>query len=340
MKTNNTFKHIFAATLLACGCFLNANADDGNVYVYKNGHVMFMDSKSKIDSIALEENKTKVSFYGSDKTQLYTTLASDIDSIAFDFTAPVADMLDVKFGEDGSVTDVSPMNNPIETYATTDGENYVESTVPTYYSDEYGRYVAEYHNQMGNSKLGPNGVYSKMDFASNEDFINKLKDGHTLETIVRVNEEVPDAESKWFSAHEAGGTGLMICKSGKGLNGHNEITFLPYVTLDGNTSKTGWKFCPSGVTPEVGTFYDVVGVWNKEEGKAYIYINGELANTVDAAGELHLPDNEAARWFGIGCDAGPKGGQWGGNWDIVSVKVYDAPLTEYDVKMIYEKSQQ
>ena len=338
MKTNITLKHIFAATLLACGCFLNANADDGNIYVYKNGSVKFMVSQDKVDRIALEENKTKVSFYDSNNTQLYTASASDIDNISFDFTAPVADMLDVQFGEDGSVTDVSPMNNPIETYATTDGENYVESTVPTYYSDEYGSYVAEYHNQMGNSKLGPNGVYSKMDFASNEDFINKLKDGHTLETIVRVNEEVPDAESKWFSAHEAGGTGLMICKKKNGLNGEDEITFLPNVSADGTKSK--WIWCTSGVTPEVGTFYDVVGVWNKEEGKAYVYINGELANTVDAAGELHLPDNEAARWFGIGCDAGPKGGQWGGNWDIVSAKIYDAPLTEYDVKMMYEKSQQ
>ncbi len=338
MKTNITLKHIFAATLLACGCFLNANADDGNVYVYKNGHVVFYESQEKVDRIALEENKTKVSFYDSNNTQLYTASASDIDNISFDFTAPVADMLDVQFDEDGSVTDVSPMNNPIETYATTDGENYVESTVPTYYSDEYGRYVATYANKWGAGDLGTNGVYSKMDFASNEDFINKLKDGHTLETIVRVNEEVPDAESKWFSAHEAGGTGLMICKKKNGLNGEDEITFLPNVSADGTKSK--WIWCTSGVTPEVGTFYDVVGVWNKEEGKAYVYINGELANTVDAAGELHLPNKEAARWFGIGCDAGTTSGQFGGNWDIVSAKIYDAPLTEYDVKMMYEKSQQ
>ena len=337
MKTNITLKHIFAATLLACGCFLNANADDGNVYVYKNGSVKFMISQDKVDRIALEENKTKVSFYDSNNTQLYTASASDIDNISFDFTAPVADMLDVQFGEDGSVTDVSPMNNPIETYKNNNG-NYVESTVPTYYSDKYGRYVATYANKWGAGDLGTNGVYSKMDFASNEDFINKLKDGHTLETIVRVNEEVPDAESKWFSAHEAGGTGLMICKKKNGLNGEDEITFLPNVSADGTKSK--WIWCTSGVTPEVGTFYDVVGVWNKEEGKAYIYINGELANTVDAAGELHLPNKEAARWFGIGCDAGTTSGQFGGNWDIVSAKIYDAPLTEYDVKMMYEKSQQ
>ena len=337
MKTNITLKHIFAATLLACGCFLNANADDGNIYVYKNGSVKFMVSQDKVDRIALEENKTKVSFYDSNNTQLYTASASDIDNISFDFTAPVADMLDVQFGEDGSVTDVSPMNNPIETYKNNNG-NYVESTVPTYYSDEYGRYVATYANKWGAGDLGTNGVYSKMDFASNEDFINKLKDGHTLETIVRVNEEVPDAESKWFSAHEAGGTGLMICKKKNGLNGEDEITFLPNVSADGTKSK--WIWCTSGVTPEVGTFYDVVGVWNKEEGKAYVYINGELANTVDAAGKLHLPNKEAARWFGIGCDAGTTSGQFGGNWDIVSAKIYDAPLTEYDVKMMYEKSQQ
>lgn len=337
MKTNNTLKTISAAMLLACGVVLNANAQDGNVYAYHAGHVVFMDSENNINRVALESNKTVISFYDNDEKVLFTTPANGIDSISFNFTAPVADMLDVQFGEDGSVNDVSPMHNPIQTFATEDGEHYAESVVPVRYSDQYGRYIATYANDWGKGSLGKNGVYSKMDYSSNSDFMAKLADGHTLRAIFCANDEVPDAESKWFSGHEAGGTGLMVCKSGKGMNGGNDITFLPNVSADG--SKSNWIWAVSGVRPEPGTFYDVVGVWNKEEGKAYIYVNGELLNTVEAAGELHFPNNEAARWLAIGCDAGPKGGQFGGNWDIVTTKVYDAPLSKYDVQMMYNEAQ-
>ena len=46
----------------------------------------------------------------------------------------------------------------------------------------------------------------------------------------------------------------------------------------------------------------MVGVWNKEAGKAYIYINGKLAGEASAEGDLKFPAT-AAQWFGIGGDA-------------------------------------
>ena len=71
-------------------------------------------------------------------------------------------------------------------------------------------------------------------------------------------------EYKPFSAHEAGGTGFLICKEGQG--GHPAcITFLPNVST---TGKSTWRWAQSDVTPEPGRYYHVVGVWDKTAEKA------------------------------------------------------------------------
>ena len=64
------------------------------------------------------------------------------------------------------------------------------------------------------------------------------------------------SEIKPFSSMQSGGTGFLMTDSSKGM----EITFLPHV---GNS----YKWAQSGITPEVGRYYHVVGVWNKEKGK-------------------------------------------------------------------------
>ena len=65
-----------------------------------------------------------------------------------------------------------------------------------------------------------------------------LADGHTLEAVVMADypEPIPNGEAKFFSSHEAGGTGMMICKTGNGKNGLNELTFLPKVSTNGKSS--------------------------------------------------------------------------------------------------------
>ena len=129
----------------------------------------------------------------------------------------------------------------------------------------------------------------------------------------------------------AGGTGFLICTTGNG-GGKNSFTFLPNVTTTGNST---WRWATSGVTPMVGFYYHVIGVWNKEEAKAYIYVNGELCNTVDAPGEFRFA-NEGCNWFCVGGDASANGAEAGWRGDVVIARVYNKPLTEEEVKKLWE----
>lgn len=249
-------------------------------------------------------------------------LWNQVDSLA---AVPVADLLDVHFTADGGAEDVSPMKNDVQ-IVSPDGK------IDTYYNAPYGTYAAKINNPWGGSTNNTT-TYCKVDFENNQKFRDALADGHSVETLWKYtyNGTLPNSEAKWFSAMQGGGTGFLICKQDKGKNGGNELTFLPNVTT---TGKSNWIWATSGVIPESEKYYDIVGVWNKAEGKAYIYVNGELKNKVDAAGELKFA-SAGANWFGIGCDANPKGGEAGGNWEIVKAKVYDDALTEHQVSNIW-----
>ena len=237
-------------------------------------------------------------------------------------TAPEADLLDVVFNEDGTAEDVSPMKNVVEIGGT-------GATV--YYNETYNRYVASFNNPWGSTCTG----YYKVDFESNEAVRNALSDGHSLEMLVMGDYEgaIQNVEAKPFSAMQGGGTGLLICTtSGERMN---EFTFLPNVTESGNST---WRWTNSGVVPVPKTYYHVIGVWNKEESKAYIYIDGNLKNTVNAPGNFRFA-NAGCNWFCVGGDADPNGGGQGWKGDVVIARAYDKALTQMEVTALWNKLQ-
>ena len=130
---------------------------------------------------------------------------------------------------------------------------------------------------------------------------------------------------------EAGGTGFLITT----ISGErqNEITFLPNVSPQ---PANNWIWTTSGVVPEPEVYYHVVGVWNKEEGKSYIYVNGELKNVVDAVGNFNFPSDLAAQWIGIGCDASAGGGASSGDWTIVTTRIYSKALNQYEAEALWD----
>ena len=295
--------------------YLNAQE---HIYVYKQGSIAFKEKTNTIDSVALEKNKTELGFYNAPNSRFYNTPIEEIDSIVFAMEKPVADILDVVFKTDGTAEDISPMKNAITTNSS--------GALSTYYSNTYKRFVAKF----GNTWAGATSGFYRIDYANNEAFKEALKDGHTLEAVVMADFEPPisEGEAKFFSSHETGGTGLMVCKAFRGLNGKNELSFLPHVGGD-------WKFAASGIVPQPQIYYHIVGTWNKEEGKARIYINGELKNTAEAAGEFKFPKDNS-NWFAIGCDAGPTA-QLGWSGDVVLARVYDNPLTQQEVDILWNE---
>lgn len=234
--------------------------------------------------------------------------------------AIVADLLDVIFDEDGKAHDASPSKMQIE---------YVEGTSHmNYYSELYGRTVAHFNHMPGS--VVSNGYY-KVNYSGNPDFIGKLKDGHSLEVVFSTQEKLTGAkEVKMFCSHEGGGTGFLMTTSGWG----NSLTFLPNVSTN---SSSHWCWTKSGVNPEPGRYYHAVGVWDKKQEKAFIYVDGALKGTVDAKGDLRLPTSSSAHWFGIGADASPNSGQSAWYGDVVIARIYDQVLTAENVAELYAK---
>ena len=197
----------------------------------------------------------------------------------------------------------------------------------TYYNDLYSRYAAHFNHTPGTSV---NEGFYKADYSANKQFQDALADGHTLEALFKLDEKSDgSAELKMFSAMSSGGTGFLISKADRGT----ELTFLPNVST---TGKSSWVWTKSGINPEAGRYYHVVGVWNKQEAKTYIYVDGELKGTMDAPGNYVPPTTTTSYWFGIGGDASATVGQNAWKGDVAIARVYDAPLTAEKVKALWE----
>ena len=231
-----------------------------------------------------------------------------------------ADILDVVFNQDGTAQNIAPTSLTVNQYNRKALFSFYPNAIATYYHSTFNRYVAHFNNPLG----GNASAYYRIDYGNYADIVNAISDDHSLEAVFRLDTaHSGTAEAKFFAAHQSGGTGFLISKSEKG----QDITFLPHV--GGN-----YIWCGSGIKPEVGKYYHVIGVWDKSSGNAHIYINGELKNTVPAAGELKLGSET---WFGIGCDAGPTPNiAWNGEVSIA--RVYGRALTADEANTLYQKA--
>ncbi|WP_295939801.1 glycerophosphodiester phosphodiesterase family protein [uncultured Alistipes sp.] len=232
---------------------------------------------------------------------------------------PKADLLDIEFRNDGTAVDNSPMGIPVQTV---DG-----TAMMTYYNDLYSKYVAHFNHTPGETVK--EGFY-KADYSANVQFQNALADGHTIEAVFKVDQKSDGSkELKMFASHSSGGTGFVISTASRGT----QLTFLPNVST---TGKSSWVWTQSGINPEAGRYYHVVGVWNKEENKSYIYVDGELKGTANTSGNYVPPTTTTSYWFGIGADASATDGQNAWKGDVALARIYDAPLTAEKVQALWE----
>lgn len=218
-------------------------------------------------------------------------------------------MLDVVFNDDGSASDASSYGIPVTVYP--------GAALVTYMNSFCGHNVARFNNTPGTTVSSG---YYKANYSVSTDFVSGLSDGHTVEAMFMLDTEAAGkGEIKMFSSHQSGGTGFLITAQDRG----NQIAFLPDVN-----SNYVWTL--SGIVPERGRYYHVVGVWDKKAGKSRIYVDGEKKAEVSAAGSLTFPSSVGYYWFGVGADAGNSGeSAWKG--DVVLARVYDAVLDDAQV---------
>lgn len=183
--------------------------------------------------------------------------------------------------------------------------------------------------------------FYRIDYTDNQAFKDAIADGHTLEVLFKpeYSGTIADREAKVFASHEAGGTGIMVKTKGSGSNSVNGLTFLPNVSTSGNST---WRWTNSDIVPQNDAYYHVVGVWDKESQKSYIYVNGVLENELDLDGSNYVGPKAGAEKFCIGGDAcvvsGDKttGVQNGINGTVVLARIYDDPLTGEQAQRLYQ----
>ncbi len=229
----NPFKiFTFAGALMTASVAAAMSGEEtSSLYLYHNNSVIYAVEAAQVDSIAWEENGTRVSLYDAEGTQLFTSDIERVDSLSTNLHTPKADILDVVFNEDGTATDISPMANEIRTFAS--------DKLKTYYNPTYGRYAAHFDNPWAGAASG----YYRIDYQNNDTFKKALENGHTLEVVVMAD-EVNNSEAKFFSSHQAGGTGLMICNKNDGRK-FNSFTFLPNVS---ESEASTWRWANRNIT--------------------------------------------------------------------------------------------
>jgi len=304
--------------LSAEGATLSFSVDANAAWTYTNSAPEWLTETSRTDkalTFSAAENLSPTPRSATLKFSL-ADYSNYVEFTVTQKTGIVADMLDIVFHNDGTAEDVSQMHNTVTT---------LESTALfTSYNSALERYCAVFKHTAG---AGVTAGYYKIDYANNQAFKDKLADGHTLELLASFDDDMPkNMEIKPFSSMEAGGTGLMISSD-------NQLTYLPNISTTGTSN---WLWTRSGVTPEKGKIYHLVGVWNKQQQKTAVYINGELKNRVDAPGNLVFPNAVDKYWFGIGADAGASGqAAWRGK--VFLARVYDDPLTDSEVTSLWNR---
>lgn len=261
---------------------------------------------------------------------------TEIDSVIFykpQTLSLVADMLDVEFNLDGTAIDVSPMGH---TVTKIEQDHPFTVTLNT----TYNRNVVNFSPAANGVNLPEGeGSYYRIDYEGNTEFQDKLASGHSFETLVKFDVDYSagdlDYETKFFSTHQSGGTGFMIARK-NAASGPNGLTFLPNVaTTEGGGSR--WIWANSQVKPDGEKWYHLVGVWDKDAGKAYIYVNGELKGEEDAIGFYRPAVLSAGLWIAIGGDPGNNVLQNPFAGSLTIARIYDKALTAAEAEYLWSQ---
>lgn len=220
--------------------------------------------------------------------------------------APKADLIDLVFNADGTATDISALANPVEAIGT---PKVVKSTQydmnvfcakqNTWFSDPYTAFRVE----------------------ATDAIMTAIQDGMTIEVMLRpysASGSLPNGWGNAFGFEQGGGSGLLI----------EDGTWRFETRSNGSYHTAVWT-----QDPVMGEWVHLVGVWNQEAGKAYIYANGELVGETDATGEYGFPN---AQYIFCGCDVtSSNNGEHSIPGDYAYFRMYSDPLTAEQVAAVY-----
>ncbi len=224
---------------------------------------------------------------------------------------PQADLFDISFAKSGSATDLSPMVNRIS-----------KSGFPAaVFSDELGQYV--YDGTRTEWGEAPDRYHY---FDMQDKIWNQLTDGFSVECLVRPSWSEDEQPAKWCSLlgyQQNGGFGMLVGSDRKWL-------FQPHI---------GGRYINlrSNLQPQKDQWTHLVGVWDKQAGRALFYVDGQLQAQADCSGELGAPNSSYRRCF-VGCDLNGADGtaEAAFRGQIAHLRLYRAPLSAAQVTTLFE----
>lgn len=147
----------------------------------------------------------------------------------------------------------------------------------------------------------------------------KISNAVSIECMFKYN-SLPSGEHDIFSNQQSGGIGL-------GLDG-GKLTFFAHV---------GGSYRQPAAAIQAGQWVHAIGVVDGESVK--LYVNGELAGEIAAAGPVKFTSNTTAFNFVIGGDSSPGNtAEYFSNAAVSFARLYDQALTPEQVKALDEKA--
>lgn len=237
------------------------------------------------------------------------------------FSSTKPTLLDVAFNGDGTAQDVSTWYNSKDTQSHQAVETFGKPT--TFWNKELGRFG------MKNGCTWAGDATNFYRWKYTDDEWNRLANNLTVEALVKMPDNVPDAdnnEAKIIGSTQAGGFALMVY--------NKQIRFTIH---DG----TDYRFvtCPTPVEP--GKMYHIVAMYGGKydpKGVMRLYVNGKMVDEISGIGEtIQQPSATSAHCVMIGADPNSKDGEaaQGFPGEIYIARIFKDNLDDSHIATLY-----
>lgn len=223
--------------------------------------------------------------------------------------APVADLMDIEFGENGAAKDISPVATELQT----------GTTVPeTYYNETYKRWVAKFQN------TGDNQEFYAVPYPDNGDIYNAMAGDFSLEVLAVVNNPGGNMPAI-VSSQQQGGFGIEPAED---------------IEVWGNF-RGGYATVYTGIDVEPGRYYHIVAVVDAGNNEVRTYVDGKFAGKIQTAGNLDYPQGAIGRYFCIGGDSRMDtfAREYPLEGEVALVRMYSHALSLGEAKKLYNDIQ-
>lgn len=286
----------------------------GSTDVFLKQGVHYIINGAKEPAIA---SGSEYSFVINNNEQLTTTVegpAYQFSNISRQSNLPQPMLLNIQMHSSGNAFDRSNVHHEVTTVA---GRGLTVKR-----NDIYGRYEATFASTSWGGTKG-DGYYS-VSYASNQSFRESMQSGHALAVWVKLNYEgsIPTGEAELLSSKDETGGFSLLVKDG---------TLQYCVYTDGS-----FHYVNSGVAPENGKYYYVVGTWDKEN--AQIFVDGVQKATAAASGTLMFPAT-GNQLIGLGGMPTQSGLAKSAPCSVLLARIYEKALSADEVRQLFARLQ-